>query len=83
MLTKKQKAVISYAREHGNKITKKEAMSLIDNHYCNGDKHVGDVLSRMVKASLLIRIKPGCFELGKGKRNKTTSIIFNQPDLFI
>lgn len=49
-------------------------MGLINTHYCNGDKHVGDCLSRMVKSGLLIRVKPGVFITGNGKKNKPATI---------
>lgn len=82
MPTEKQKAVIAYCLSHSNRITKKDAMAIINDHYCNGQKHVGDVLSRMVKAGMLIREKPGVFVLGKGKRNKRTVEDNNQPEMF-
>lgn len=56
------------AREMGGSFTKQDAVQLIGHrYYCNEDKHVGDVLSRMVKAGFIIRIKPGHFELSKGR----------------
>ena len=67
-LSEKQKKVLAYCRAHDGKITKKEAMTIIDTHYCNGEKHVGEVLSRMVKAGLLTREKPGHFTIGKGRQ---------------
>jgi len=67
-LSEKQKKVLEYARAHDGKITKKEAMDIIDTHYHNGEKHVGDVLSRMVNAGLLIREKLGHFRIGKGRQ---------------
>lgn len=81
-MTEKQKAVINYCLSHGNRITKKEAMTIIDDHYANGDKHVGETLSRMVKAGMLIREKPGVFLLGKGKRNNRTTRDNNAPTMF-
>jgi hypothetical protein len=80
-LSDKQKKVLAYCHAHDGKITKKEAMSIIDDHYCNGEKHVGDVLSRMVKAGLLTREKPGVFKIGKGGRSKSAGIE-NQTQLF-
>ncbi len=82
MLTDKQKTVLEFAWQNNGKITKADAMKLINTHFCNGDKHVGDTLARMVKAGLLIRIKPGHFEVGKGTRIKPSVIISNQPPLF-
>lgn len=81
MLTEKQKKVIHFCQNNGGKITKKDAMKLINTHYCNGSKHVGDSLSRMVNAGLLARTKPGHFELGKGTKNRPATIIVNQIEL--
>lgn len=61
-LTPKQRKIYQFAKANGG-ITKAQAMGLIDDHYCNGDKHVGAVLSRMVKAGILERVKPGVFNL--------------------
>jgi len=81
-LSEKQLMVIQFIQKSDDKqITKKQAMGLIDTHYYNGSKHVGDCLSRMVNAGLLERIKNGVFIIGKGK----TAIIEenkNQPSLF-
>ena len=82
MLTEKQKIVINWCIQHDGKITKREAMQLINDHYCNGAKHVGEVLSRMVKAGLLNRITPGNFSVGNGYRIKQLTIIENQQQLF-
>lgn len=81
-LTEKQIKVIEFCRQNNNTITKKDAMGLINTHYCNGEKHVGDCLSRMVKAGLLIRVKPGHFTLGSGTKNKPSTIVKNQINLF-
>lgn len=82
MLTEKQRTIISYCHAHDGKITKKEAMTLIDDHYYNGDKHVGEVLSRMVKAGLLIRVKPGHFTIGKGTKQRPATVDNNQVEMF-
>lgn len=81
-LSDKQKAVITFCLSNGNKITKRDAMGLINTHYHNGEKHVGEVLSRMVNAGLLIRIKPGLFELGKGTKCLPATVVQNQVNLF-
>lgn len=79
-LSEKQKQVLAFCHAHEGKITKKEAMTIIDTHYCNGEKHVGNVLSRMVKTGLLTREKPGMFRIGKGIKNKPGAN--DQPNLF-
>lgn len=81
-LTDKQRKVLDYCQSHEGKITKKEAMTLINTYYANGKKHVGDVLSRMVKAGLLIREKPGHFKMGKGTRNKPANEDKKQINIF-
>ncbi len=52
----------------GGTITKAEAVALIgDRYYRHADKYVGDILSRMVDAGMLTRVKPGVFTIGNGK----------------
>lgn len=82
VLTEKQKKVIDFIRNSNDKqITKKQAMGLIDTHYYNGAKHVGDCLSRMVNSGLLERVKAGVFIIGKGKTKKI-EVTENQTSLF-
>lgn len=50
-------------------------------YYHNGNKHAGDVLSRMVKSGLLIRVKNGVFKLGSGNKKQNIVINPNQLDL--
>lgn len=77
IMTDKQKALLVYARANDNKITKKEAVKLIGHHYYhNASKYVGEILSRMVNAGTLTRIKQGSFQLGTG-----TPFIENQIEL--
>lgn len=81
-LSDKQREILDFAYEHGE-ITKKEAIVLIGgSYYCNSDKHVGDILSRLVKAGNLIRIKPGLFKIGTGKPQKKQTPAPNQQSLF-
>lgn len=81
MLTEKQSIILQFVHKNGQ-ITKQDAMELINTHYCNGEKHVGDCLSRMVNARLLKRIKPGVFVLGSGKKIVTEAVDENQLNLF-
>lgn len=80
-LTDNQRVILTYAREHNNTITKKEACQLIK-YYHNTEKHVGDVLSRMVKSNLLRRIKNGVFEVASGEKNTYTENDPNQLEIF-
>ncbi|CDS93422.1 hypothetical protein BN1088_1431498 [Sphingobacterium sp. PM2-P1-29] len=79
--TKHQQTIIQFARSNDNKITKKQACELIP-FYHNTAKHVGDILSRMVKNKMLIRVKNGSFELNLGQRvNIVQTAISDNPDL--
>jgi hypothetical protein len=80
-LSDKQKKVLAFCQANGGKITKQQAMSIIDTSYRNGEKYVGEVLSRMVNAGLLIREKPGHFKIGKMGKSKATGAE-NQTTLF-
>lgn len=66
-LPSKQKAILDHVRLNGNITSKVANQMLAGYYYHNGEKYVGEILSRMVKAGKLARIKPGLFELGKGK----------------
>lgn len=82
-LTPHQKEIISIAQAIGGDFTKAQVVEAIGgNYYCNGDKHVGDRLSRMVKAGLLIRVKKGLFRIGTGTKLKPATIAEGQTILF-
>lgn len=79
-LTEKQQQILEWTRSN-TQITKRKAVELIGGcYYRNADKHVGDVLSRMVNAGLLKRIKNGVFTLGDRTNKDTTPE--NQLNLF-
>jgi len=77
----KQAAILRECKNLGGTITKKDAVRLIgQDYYSHAEKYVGDVLSRMVDAGFLVRVKPGTFKLGKvGKAEKADN---NQTELF-
>lgn len=78
-LTPQQSQILKDAQERGGTITKKEIVEMYGRcYYHNGAKHLGDILSRMVKSGLLIREKPGIFKVGKGKKNKPAAIWQNE-----
>ena len=82
MLSEKQKQIIAKANEQGGQITKADAVTLIGGtYYCNGDKHTGDVLSRMVKRKILIRIKPGVFRVNPHASKIDNDEIYNPNQL--
>lgn len=78
-----QKKIISFCENNNGKITKKEACNII-RYYHNTQKHVGDILSRMVNMGYLKRIKRGSFEiqdLNTKKQDKKCNDI-NQLNFF-
>jgi len=61
--SRKQQAVIRSAKMNGF-VTLKEAVHLVGGDiYANAEKHVGSILSNMVKRGMLVRVKPGTFKL--------------------
>lgn len=78
-MTSHQREILSLAVLRGGKITKQEAVDLIGrNYYCNAPFHVGNVLSRMVNARLLVRVKRGVYEIAKPEH----ATIITEPNLF-
>lgn len=60
-MSRKQKAVMEYLAINQT-ITLRQAVYLTGrNIYANAPAHVGAMLSRMVKAGLIVRTKPGMF----------------------
>ncbi len=77
-LTPHQRKIVDYARRNDSIITKKQACDLIP-FYINTAKHVGDILSRMVKAGMLIRVKLGVYKLSTGQKlAKDQTEMFNK-----
>lgn len=71
----KQKQILDFALKNENRITKKQAVELLERYYfLNAQKHVGDVLSRMVNSKLLKRIKNGLFEINNDKKQTVKGI---------
>lgn len=85
MLTSHQKQILDFARSNGGTVKKSQVVERFGNwYYCNEAKHIGDCLSRMVRAKLLTRVRPGLYEIGTGTKIKPSSAAFieNQAELF-
>lgn len=80
-MTPEQRTIYDFVRAKGE-ATKKEITEIADHYYCNGEKHIGDRLSRMVNAGLLIRVKKGVFKPGLGKKHRPQELPENQQSLF-
>ncbi len=82
-MTPEQKEIMAFSQSCGDSFTKKQAIEkFARQYYCNGADHVGNRLGRMVKSNLLIRIKPGVYKVGSGKKNNPSNVDKNQLDLF-
>lgn len=57
----KQREILSYLRS----VSQASLSEIYDNvsfgYYCNEHKHLGEILSRMVKKGIVIRVKKGIF----------------------
>ena len=83
MLTPQQSAILALAREHGGTVTSKQVQeNFAHNYHCNGEAHLGAILSRMVVANLLVRVKKGVFQVGTGKKPKPSTQPDTAPTLF-
>lgn len=71
--TPEQKEILNFVRQRGE-ATKAEICKISDRYFCNGSKHVGERLSRMVKSGMLIRVKNGVYRLGDGVKKSVVAI---------
>lgn len=75
----KAKDILQFIYQNGGTATKSDIVEKFgQRYYCNGSKHLGDMLSRMVKSKKLHRIKRGVFSISKPHNE----LINNQIDLF-
>jgi len=86
-LTTSQKKVLQLAQNmDGMVVSSTIVEALGGQYYSNPEKHVGDIVSRMVKSGLLIRVKPGVFRLPTAddpKKAKTGTVpTDDSPTLF-
>ncbi len=78
--TQHQKAILNYLSD-GQK-TKAQIVNRFKSwYYSNSNKHIGDVLSRMVNAKMITRIKKGVYSLPEPLKDSETTFK-GQPSLF-
>jgi len=80
-MTPEQRHIYQFVRKQGH-ATKKEICEIADHYYANGNKHVGDRLTRMVNAGFLVRVKNGVYRCGVGTKNRPATMPDNQIKLF-
>lgn len=74
-MTAKQKEIVAILQQHGGEVSKSQVVKAIGgDYYANGEKHVGDRLSRMVNAGILVRVRPGVFTLGTGRKSTAATV---------
>lgn len=82
-MTPEQKKIIAWAKSLGGSFTKREAVEQFGGaYYYNGEKHVGDRISRMVAKKYLIRLAPGKFKISTGTRQTPSGQTDNQLNIF-
>lgn len=81
-MTPDQKQIYQFISSQGGAATKRDIVENLDRYYANGEKHMGDRLTRMVKAGFLKREKPGVYSLGPGKKQRPAVIADGQTSLF-
>jgi hypothetical protein len=75
-MTDSQEAIIKLCQANGGNLTKKQVVDAFGHwYYANAAFHIGNMISRMVNAGLLIRVKNGVFKLGKGNNPNKNQII--------
>ncbi len=59
---KREQAIIELCRKLGGRLTKKEAVEVYGSwYYHNGEKWIGEILSRLVKRNIFEREKLGVY----------------------
>ena len=83
-LTERQSAIIGFLRNCTEETSKKSDILNQFSHwyYCNSDKHLSEILHRMVKSGLLVKPKHGFYKIGDGKKKNQEEKIENQTELF-
>ena len=77
-MTNRQLIIKAFSGDYEKELTKKQIKEITGiSYYHNTDKHLGDVLSRMVKSKILKRVKKGVYSL-----YSSSNQISNQNRLF-
>jgi hypothetical protein len=80
-MSKYQKQIINYALANNGRISKVEAVNLIGgNYFHNAEKYTGEVLTRMIKAKVLNRVRRGMYELPTGNGGQQFGLFTDEPE---
>jgi hypothetical protein len=78
-MSPKQKEIVKYLTDHET-IDFATVRSLIDDYYHNGAKHTSDVMARMIKQRMIIRVKKGVYALNKTYSHGNVAKAYNNPN---
>lgn len=71
-ITERQSKILNFIKSHESiEVKRSEIISEFEHwYYCNGSKHISDILHRMIKNGLLKKERSGYYMIGNGKNNK-------------
>lgn len=78
----KQKFIIQYLYRFETATTAEIFEAIPWNHYYYKKKHLGEILSRMVKNGSIERVRRGVYRLSKNGISKSLPVNENQTELF-
>ena len=70
-MTEKQRIIFNFVRDQKGPVKKSDLTKKFGRrwYFANASKNLGDVLTRMVNQNWLVRVKPGYYEAGTGKKH--------------
>jgi len=82
MILDKQKEVLAFLRTVEQADIHQIYRAVSFSYYCNYEKYIGEICSRLVDAGLITRVKRGVFKIGGTKKAEVPHNISQQGSLF-
>jgi|LakMenE01Jun11ns_1017448.scaffolds.fasta_scaffold8545847_2 hypothetical protein len=82
MISDKQKEVLAFLRTVEQADIHQIYRAVSFSYYCNYEKYIGEICSRLVENGHITRVKPGVFKLGGTKKAETEHNNPKQISLF-
>jgi predicted transcriptional regulator of viral defense system len=81
----KQRTICAFARTNEGMVSIDDCLSMnaVNTYYHNAPKYIGEIMSRLVKRGILVRIKPGHFKLKTYEGTNNTTHDGSVQSLFI
>ncbi len=73
-LTQHQQTIFTYLKGVESATLDEITKAVPINYYCNAKFHIGNILSRMVKAKIIVRVKKGTYALKRIRQPETSQI---------